>query len=69
MYDCLWVYFGEVPKAFTLSIRPCWSPSTALSFLIKSATFAVASSRTIETESEQNLSNKGTIYSKMVSDE
>ncbi len=30
--------------------------------VIDLSTFAAASSRTIETESEQNLSNKGTIY-------
>jgi hypothetical protein len=62
MYDCLCVYFGEVPNALTLSIRPSCIPSIELNFLIKSATFAAAYSLTIETESEQNFNNKGTIY-------
>lgn len=69
MYDWRWVYLGEVPKALTLSINPNWSPYTALSFLMKSATFAAAYSRTIDTESEQNFSKRGTIYSNIISGE
>lgn len=56
------MYLGEVPKAFTLSINPSCNPSTALSFLMKSATLAAASYRTIETESEQNFNRSGTMY-------
>lgn len=61
-YDCLCVYLGEVPKALTLSTRPSCKPYTELNFFIKSATLAAAYYLTIDTESEQNLSNKGTMY-------
>lgn len=65
-YDWRCVYLGEVPKAFTDSIRPIISPSSMLSFSMKSATFLAAYSRTVLTESEQNLSRMGTTYSKMI---
>jgi hypothetical protein len=56
------VYFGEVPKALTLSTKPSCNPYTVLSFFIKSATFYAAYYLTIDTESEQNFNKSGTIY-------
>ena len=42
MYDCLCVYFGDVPKAFTDSTKTSRSPSSTLSFSTKSATLRAA---------------------------
>jgi hypothetical protein len=66
LYDCLCVYFGEVPKAFTDSTKTSRSPSSTLSFSTKSATLRAAPYLTVLTESEQNLRRIGMTYSKMI---
>lgn len=66
IYDCLWVYFGDVPNAFTDSTKTSRSPSSTLSFSTKSATRRAAPYLTVLTESEQNLRRIGMTYSKII---